>query len=205
MKQGHDGSLWLTTEQGHVVRFRDGRFTNIAFANAKPDERHATLFVDSAGVVWVGTAKGLWTVRGDSLVPVARTTLDATVMSIIQRHDGSLWVGTLRAGIFRISVDGRATRIAADSAIDADDITSLFEDATGTLWIAGERGFWKWSDVPIEVRSSGRALVVGKITQVPATGTVFVQAADGMYRVDSNLAVRVSPPGPRVEPGRLVG
>ena len=76
MKQGHDGSLWLTTEQGHVVRFRDGRFTNIAFANAKPDERHATLFVDSAGVVWVGTAKGLWTVRGDSLVPVARTTLD---------------------------------------------------------------------------------------------------------------------------------
>ena len=69
-------------------------------------------------------------------------------------------------------------------------------NATGTLWITGERGFWEWSDVPIEVRSSGRALVVGKIAQVPATGTVFVQAADGMYRVDSNLAVRVSPPGP---------
>ena len=196
MKEGHDGSLWLTTEQGHVVRFRDGRFTNIAFANAKPDERIATLLVDSAGVVWVGTDKGLWTVRGDSLVPFARTTLDATVVSIVQRHDGSIWVGTIRAGIFRIGVDGRATRIAADPAIDTDYITSMFEDATGTLWVIGERGLWRWRDGPVQVKSSGRALVVSNIAQVPATGIVFVQAADGMYRVDADHAVLVSPPGP---------
>ena len=35
LKEGRDGSLWLATEQGHIVRFRAGRFTNIQFENAK--------------------------------------------------------------------------------------------------------------------------------------------------------------------------
>ena len=68
LKEGRDGSLWLTTEQGHIVRFRDGRFTNIAFESGKP-QGMPILFVDSAGVVWVGTHEGLWTVRRDRLGP----------------------------------------------------------------------------------------------------------------------------------------
>src|SRR5687768_306629 len=61
LKEGRDGALWLTTEQGHIVRFRDGRFTNVAFEAAKPRQGPGTLFVDSAGAVWVGTSEGLWT------------------------------------------------------------------------------------------------------------------------------------------------
>ena len=38
LKEGRDGSLWLVTEQGHVVRFRDGSFTNVPFENAKSAE-----------------------------------------------------------------------------------------------------------------------------------------------------------------------
>src|SRR6185503_10750047 len=70
LKEGRDGSLWLITEQGHVVRFRDGRFTNVAFETGKRSPSPAILFVDSLGAVWVGTPDGLWTVQRDRLVRV---------------------------------------------------------------------------------------------------------------------------------------
>src|SRR5262245_1871732 len=68
VKEGRDGSLWLVTEQGHVVRFRDGRFTNVAFETGKPSRDIAILFADSLGGVWVGTPDGLWTSERDRLI-----------------------------------------------------------------------------------------------------------------------------------------
>src|SRR5688572_29303339 len=155
LKEGRNGALWLTTEQGHIVRFRDGRFTNVAFEAAKPRQGPGTLFVDSAGAVWVGTSEGLWTVRRDTLVRVARGTFDAHITAITQRRDGSIWVGTDGAGIFRVVTtagDSRVTKLAADPAIDADFVKQMFEDASGTLWIAGLQALWSWRDRPVRVK-----------------------------------------------------
>src|SRR5688572_30359771 len=58
LKEAGDGSLWLTTEQGHVVRFRGGRFANTPFEGGKSGGGIATLYEDSAGVVWAGTPEG---------------------------------------------------------------------------------------------------------------------------------------------------
>src|SRR5688572_20035921 len=58
LKEARDGSLWLTTEQGHVVRFRGGRFANTPFEGGKSGGGIATLYEDTAGVVWAGTPEG---------------------------------------------------------------------------------------------------------------------------------------------------
>ena len=86
LKEGRDGSLWLVTEQGHLVRFRDGTFTNYPFENAKSAEGDVQILVDSAGTVWVGETHGLWSVRGDRVVPVGRGTLDARVSGDDVQH-----------------------------------------------------------------------------------------------------------------------
>src|SRR5262245_32754646 len=146
LKEGRDGSLWLVTEQGHIVRFRDGTFTNFPFENAQSAEADVQLLVDSTGAVWVGDGHGLWSVRGDRVVPVGRGTLDAPVTSLVQRRDGSLWVGTSRAGVFRVTGDSRVTRAIADPALVADTVVGMYEDAAGSLWIAGNRTLRSWRD-----------------------------------------------------------
>ena len=194
LKEGRDGSLWLTTEQGHIVRFRDGRFTNVPFENAKPLEGPGTLLVDSAGAVWVGTAEGLWTVRRDTLVRVGRGTLDAHVTATTQRRDGSLWVGTDRAGIFRVVTtagDSRVTKLAADPALDADFIKRMFEDTSGTLWIAGLQALWSWRDRVVRVKGPRPPFFVETFAQVRATGAVFAGATSGVYRIDSDTTLLV--------------
>ena len=191
LKEGRDGTLWLATEQSHIVRFRDGRFTNIAFDDAEPTRSLPTLLVDSLGGVWVGTADGLWTVRGDRLTRVGRGVLDAPVTSIVQRRDGSVWAGTTGAGIFRIDRSGRAAKVTTDPALDADFIGRLVEDGSGTLWIGANHGLWSLGDHLVRVKAPRPLLLVTVIAQVRTTGAIFAQTSSGVYRVHADSATLV--------------
>jgi signal transduction histidine kinase/ligand-binding sensor domain-containing protein/CheY-like chemotaxis protein len=191
LREGRDGSLWLTTEQGHVVRFRGGRFTNVPFEARIPGQGLAMLFVDSAGAVWAGTSDGLWTVRRDTLIRVGKGTLEARVTSFLGRRDGTLWVGTDGAGIFRVGEDSRVTKMLADPALDSDFITRMLEDVSGAVWIGGIRALWSWRDQLVKVKGVPLPFASLNLTQVRATGAVYAEAASGVYRVDSDTAVLV--------------
>ncbi len=190
LTEGRDGALWLTTEQGHVVRFRAGRFTNVPF-DGDHGEGLVALLEDAAGGVWVGAPEGLWTLRGDRLVRVGQGTLDARVTALVQRRDGSLWVGTAGAGIFRATVDGRVTRVAADPALDADYALHLVEDASGTLWIVGTRALWAWRGRPVRTHVPRDPYFIGDVVPVRATGAVFAASASTLYRLEGDSAVLV--------------
>jgi len=196
LKEGRDGSLWLVTEQGHVVRFRDGTFTNCPFDNGQLAEGDVQLLVDSAGTVWVGEKHGLWSVRGDPLVQVGRETLHAPVTSIVQRRDGTLSVGTGAAGLFRVTGGGRVTRTIADPALVADTVLGMYDDAAGSLWIAGVRRLWSWRDRLAQVklpnvRPIATPISVTVLVQVPATGVLFAQVMTHVYQIDSGTAALV--------------
>jgi signal transduction histidine kinase/ligand-binding sensor domain-containing protein/CheY-like chemotaxis protein len=194
LKEDRGGSLWLTTEQGHIVRFRDGRFRNIPFETGKTAGGLAPVVEDAAGGIWVGSPGGLWTVRRDTLVRIGRGTLDARVSAILQRRDGSIWVGTDGAGVFRVGNDGRLTRIPADPALDSDFMARLAEDASGTLLIAGTRALWRWRDRPVRIRGPRLPFYAQNFAQVEATGAVFAEATSGVYRIESDSAILVRPP-----------
>ena len=208
LKEGRDGSLWLATEQSHIVRFRAGRFTNIPFENAK-QQGIPVVFIDSAGIVWVGTNDGLWTVQRDRLVRVGAGTLDASVTAIAQRRDSSLWVGTNSAGLFRVGSDRRVTRVSADAALDADFIGRVLEDASGTLWIAGLRGLWSLRDRLVKVKGPRPPFPIAALAYVRTTGAVYAQLGSATYRIDSDSAVlvhaasRVGGPGLWAESGAI--
>jgi len=196
LREGQDGALWLATEQSHIVRFGDGRFIHIPFESGKLPGVVPALFVDSSGAVWVGTPEGLWTLRRDRLVRVGAGTLDATVTAISQRRDGSIWVGTSSAGIFRVTGDTGVKKVATDPALEADYISRLVEDASGTLWVAGLRSVWSLGARAVQVKSPRPLTFVTNIVQVPSTGALFVEAASGVYRIEADSVRLVTgPPG----------
>ncbi|MGC9942133.1 MAG: two-component regulator propeller domain-containing protein [Verrucomicrobiota bacterium] len=62
------------------------------------------------------------------------------VTAIVQTHDGYLWIGTY-GGLARFDgVRFTVFNSANDPALQSDRVTSLFEDASNTLWIGHERG-----------------------------------------------------------------
>ena len=190
LKEGRDRSLWLTTEQGHIVRFRDGEFTNIPFVGGSSGVDGATLHEDSAGGVWVGTAEGLWTLRGDQLVRVGRGTIDARVSVLLRRRDGTLWVGTARAGVFRVVGDGSVERVAAPNVIP-DYVGRMVEDSSGVLWVGGTGALWRWRDRPVPVKGVRLPFYAEEL--VESNGVMYAGAVSGIYRIESDSAVFVAP------------
>ena len=107
---------------------------------------------------------------------------DNAVSAVVQTRDGYVWLGTY-GGLARFDgVRFTVFNSANEPALQSDRITSLFEDAKGTLWIGHERGDLtcyrngKFESQP--VRETG---VRRKISAIgaDAAGDVWMLSEDG--------------------------
>lgn len=66
---------------------------------------------DPAGALWLAGPGALWHRQADGFVPVGLPAAagDGDVQSMVAGRDGTLWVGIVRAGLFRLA-DGRWTQ-----------------------------------------------------------------------------------------------
>jgi diguanylate cyclase (GGDEF)-like protein len=136
--EDRDGSVWIGTEGGGLVRLRQGAFTAYGAAEGLPNQRVRAVVEDVAGTLWVATDDGLAR-HADGRFHTYKTAdglPSDIVRSLAAGADGSLWVGT-RTGVARVR-DGRieAYRTAGAPRVE---ILALWADADGTVW-AGTRG-----------------------------------------------------------------
>jgi signal transduction histidine kinase/ligand-binding sensor domain-containing protein/DNA-binding response OmpR family regulator len=194
----HDGSVWFATEQLDVVRRRGDTFTTIPFADPRRGERLTELFADSSGTMWIGTTRGLWTLRRDTLVSVARDSIVGGVMSIIQRRDKSVWIGVAGGGLFAISSDGHVAAIPTLPEVQADSVNRLYEDARGVLWVSTQHGLWSWRDHAVRVISAQSPRVGMRFAEIP--GELLVESNTTLYRLEGDKAVVVRSKAPWTNP-----
>ena len=111
---------------------------------------------------------------------------DNAVSAILQTHDGYLWLGTY-AGLARFDgVRFVVFNSAQEPGLQSDRITSLAEDATGTLWIGQEGGdltlYRNGHFDPQKVHGSGMR------RKISATG---IDGGDGWMLNEEGTLVRV--------------
>ncbi len=134
---GGDGRLWFV-KNGRVGVFRDGRFdelrdfgpAGIQIASA----REGGIWVCAGSQVGKFDESGAWRARGALVAEGDPGGLRAQPSVLFEDHAGTVWVGTVAAGLFRF--DG--TRVARVET-SHPDILSLAEDLEGNLWV-GTRG-----------------------------------------------------------------
>jgi signal transduction histidine kinase/ligand-binding sensor domain-containing protein/DNA-binding response OmpR family regulator len=198
-----DGSLWLRSEQGHLVQLRDGEFTHYG-PDRGIEASVLEFYEDRNARVWVGTSRGLGRLEGGRFVPVAAEAIRAPVPAILERRDGTLWVGTDGAGVFRL--DGMdATAFPSTGELARDSVGALHEDAGAVLWIGTARGAYRHSDTlePIAM-GPGSPDPIFSIAASPSTGAAWMLGLRGVYRIGGRQGVRVSPEERRVVRHRLV-
>ena len=140
--QTPDGYLWVGTVNG-LARFDGVRFTVFDTTTTAAIKQGYiwVLFVDKAGVLWVGTYGGGLTRYQDGIFTTYGTAnglSNEMVRAICQSRDGSLWIGT-NDGLNRFK-DGRFTVYRKKDGLSSSYIRSLHEDRHGTLWIGTSVG-----------------------------------------------------------------
>ncbi len=137
------GKLWIGTQGGLVVFDpMTGVFTR---KNIQPREwKGATivaindLFEDSKGTIWIATATGAFRFGPrDTTCHYESLGGAATVRCFAEDSTGSVWIGTMGAGLFRVDT---ASHRAHKLAVPENDITTLVVDSRNVLWIGTPTG-----------------------------------------------------------------
>ncbi len=203
--EGSEGRLWIATEAG--LGSLDRRTLQVRRhplpypADALGDWRRLTYLAAGAeGRLWIASHPGLYSFDprsaatqhyefgGEEAGP-NRDNID----SILPEPDGSLWLGTARAGLIRFwpkTGQSRRYRLAVNgnAALPGEGIWTIHRDGLGRLWLGTGAGLSRFDPVREELRHFGIAdglpgsLVYGILED--ATGRLWLGTNRGLATFD---------------------
>jgi ligand-binding sensor domain-containing protein len=129
--------VWLGTldqkfqcwEGGRLTPFPDGGITNALVLS---------MAEDPLGQIWVGTQFGLRcydaSLRRQPIPPQ-----QSKIAALLVDRWGVLWLATCGNGLWRFK-DGKYSSMGRLDGLADDDVTALFEDREGSLWVGTRNG-----------------------------------------------------------------
>ena len=181
---GADGAVWIS---GNAALTRwtptSVKVTQLpALANATQLSGIDAMEATSDGALWVGMVfagpgRGLQKLVNDALEPVTAAGFDCSnlrVTSLQLDRENVLWIGTLDAGIYRLS-DGKIDHYQSAEGLSGNTVQSIFEDHDGNIWIASSSGIDRFRNLRVISVSSQEGLSASKVGSVLAArdGTLW--------------------------------
>ncbi len=131
-----DGSLWIGSFLGDLVRMKDGNFTSFSATKEMGENGVSAIYEDEFQNLWIGTrGGGLFRLKNGAFTNYTTKNglANDSVSSIAGDRNGNLWIGT----------DGGLSRMRGETFVNFtpvagvpyDKVLSLFVDRSGILWI----------------------------------------------------------------------
>jgi signal transduction histidine kinase/ligand-binding sensor domain-containing protein/AraC-like DNA-binding protein len=183
-----DGKLWLTTEQGDLVRYAKGEFKHITRADGLSNDAVFRIAVSPDGWLAIGTRKGVSLIRKDGIKRLTYPSLAAQIYGISWPAGDRLWVATSRE-IFR--VDHLDTHPEFRSwPINSDPIA--LQENGGRLWIGTTKGLFELTSEGPERRFA--KLITSQVGRMGISGNdLYFEAMDDIWRLHGDDLRRVAP------------
>ena len=170
------------------------RFEKMA-EGALPTNEVSRLYQDSEGYLWIVTYYGL--VRYDgyeylnfSLPPYCNESVDGSLHTICEGHDGNLYIGTER-GLLVLDKSTMTMRKVSNFYVENLNIVDIVRDSMGRLWISSGSGLFRM-DVAGNIqkidfqRDTAGGDMLGAISLMidPDNNLWVTTWEDGLYRYD---------------------
>jgi PAS domain S-box-containing protein len=185
--EGPSGRIWIGTDERGLFYFQNGKVAQVPDPSLQ-SRLIVALAADPKGQIWVGTNSELR--RYDSRGRRMDTPpLVATISALLVDSHGTLWVGTSDRGLVRFR-DGSFTFLKKSDGLESDNITSVFEDAEGSLWVGAIDGLSQITDLKFPIYSSKEGLSGGTVHTVSTSrqGGVWVATSTGYCYFDGKVA-----------------
>lgn len=198
--QDAEGDIWLATIGEGLVELRPRRFQRIQLTNLEPTRRVTAFLEDGPGRMLLGTfGSGLAVLDSNGVHKVDRSTIPVGVkytQSIARDDQGIRWTAYRSDGVWTTDASGRTQRVPF-AQTGGNDVTALFHDSKGRLWIGG--------DDTVAMRAKGEfrvfqtpGLQLGGVVQFaedPARGLIWAASPDGVFRFDGNTWTQLQDQG----------
>lgn len=128
-------NLWIGTEGSGLKRLRDRFFRTFPIIKDRQGYISA-VHLTSSSETWVGTLYG-HLIRVENKTNVEQFKFDDYITAICDDHDGNLWVGTIKDGLFCLTPNRRI--ITYDEPF-LKKIITLYCDSKNKIWIGARNG-----------------------------------------------------------------
>ena len=163
-----------------------------------------SLFMDSAGMLWIGTQDGLHSYNGYNFNLFIHSPNDpksiseSYVSDIIQDAHGYIWVGTFSQGINRLDLKtGTFERFGVEQGLTDPRVTKL-NIVGNTLWIGTQGGLFSLSTRTKRITQvSLGTSIEPQITSLANVDNTYLLAgtkASGTFAVTANTITRLNVP-----------
>jgi ligand-binding sensor domain-containing protein/signal transduction histidine kinase len=183
--EGARGRVWVGTFERGLFYWEAGKVT------AFPDKSLAkgivnTVVEDRQGRLWVGTTQGLRCYDSQfQRVAIPEVTCEVKAL-LLDGHD-RLWTGTTGMGVATYD-GGTFHHLRRADGLPSDNVTALFEDREGSLWVGTRNGLCQLADVKLPILSSKDGIPGEGTHSVCASrdGGVWAATSAGLSLVHSN-------------------
>lgn len=134
MLRDRGGAIWVAARRG-LFRYADGRWITMGASDGYPVAEAFSVFEDSSGHLWVGTAVGVFRRRDTSFELVDGSSWN--VQSLAEDGSGGIWITDPQHIVKRLP--GRTPAPGAGVRLPAG-AWRLLHDARGQIWVAAFGG-----------------------------------------------------------------
>ena len=143
--QTPDGYIWLGTEFG-LLRFDGVRAVpwRPPADQALPSTDILSLLVARNGTLWIGTAKGLASLK-DGRLETYPELAGQFVFRLLEDHEGTVWASAWALTTARLCEIANGTvECTGKNGEIGPNSPDLYEDSKHNLWAAVQNGLWRW-------------------------------------------------------------
>jgi ligand-binding sensor domain-containing protein/signal transduction histidine kinase len=186
--QDHGGTLWAGTWDG-LYQWTNGSFAGLSDGQTIGWQVLA-IHEDQSGDLWLGQQAfaGITRLRNGerTVVKIPGTSANLDVRSIVEDHDGNLWVGTSEDGLYRLH-GGKTTHFTRNDGLGSDSIWALYIDQQGRLWVGTCRGgLSRWENGHFTTWTTRNGLLNNVVCQImeDARGNLWLGSYGGIFRIN---------------------
>ena len=180
------GRTWFGPASGGLYWFEGGRLGKV-LEDGLPDD--VVYSIDGRGNdLWVGRRRGgLTSIRfeGDSYkiktFGPPQGLVQGRIYAVHESSDGSVWAGTLSAGLAHLQ-NGHFTTYTTASGLLSNTINAIAEGADGIIWVATPNGVSYWSGGQWHSYTGRDGLPPGDVNclSADANGVLWIGTASGL-------------------------
>lgn len=183
------GGLWIGTSNDGLYRMANGIADHFGVPDGLSDDSVSDLFEDREGNIWVVTPNGIDRFHRLSVLSFSSKQGLRGVggSAVLASRDGqTIWTSGLQ-GVATIR-DGKVTLITPKEGLPGQQVSALFQDHEGVLWMGIDQDLFSYSNGRFskKVRSDGKptGMVVGIAEDVSQSIWIVTTGTDRLLRLD---------------------
>jgi len=180
-----EGRTWFGPAEGGLYwRKKD----HLARITTMSEQKDIVYSIDGGkGELWIGGRGGLTHLResGASFIAKTYTAADGLaqnrVFAVHWSSDGTVWAGTVSAGLSRLK-DGSFTTYTVANGLVSNSISSIAENSDGTMWFGTPNGLNELSEGRLRAYTSKDGLPPGNVNCLlpDSNGVLWIGTDNGL-------------------------